>query len=73
MSGPWAGGKGCVSRPFNRKKWNKNYDAIFGCKHNRCIPMFVQSARVAQEPIKNINRLRRCLDCGQLIDTGDQT
>ena len=39
MSGPWHGGKGDMFRQFDRKKWDENYERIFGkdsCKHLTC-------------------------------------
>ncbi len=32
MTGPWHGGKGDRTRPFDWKKWDKGYERVFGKK-----------------------------------------
>lgn len=47
MSGPWQGGKGDRVRPFDQKKWDKNYDRIFGKNHR--IRMATRKGRIGKE------------------------
>ena len=44
MSGKWQGGKGSDPRPTNRKKYEENWDRIFGKKELSSNPFTIEEA-----------------------------
>jgi hypothetical protein len=51
MSGPWPGGKGDRPRPFNKARFDENYDKIFGDKKCKTV---AKDDSLRQEPSETV-------------------